>query len=274
MKSEQIIYYTDPIHDDFAENQIKTKRVGEDFSFVIGNKIWNLFAFLLYYIVAIPIVWMIAKVYLGLKFENRDALKKVRGTGFFLYGNHTRELDAFLPALSAFPAKAYIIAHADAVSIPLLKNVVLMLGAIPIPTERNGMRGFLEAVSLRIREKQCVAIFPEAHIWPFYTGIRPFSATSFHYPVITKAPAIAMVITYRKRKGLFRFAKKPGMTISFSEPFYAKDNLSPKAAQKELRNQVYSFMTQVSSEKENIEYIKYVYKPRQDVPLAADLSGK
>ena len=260
MKSKRIVYYTDPIHDDFAANQIKTKKVGEDFPFANINKLWNLFAFLLYYIVAIPIVWMISKVYLGLKFENRDVLKRVRGNGFFLYGNHTRELDAFLPALSAFPVKAYTIAHADAVSIPYLKNIVLMLGAIPIPTEHAGMRKFLNTVHLRICEKQCVAIFPEAHVWPFYTGIRPFPDTAFHYPVKTKAPVIAMVVTYRKRRGLFQFAKKPGMTVTFSEPFYVDDRLPSKGAQKKLRNQVYRFMTRISSEKENIEYIKYVYK--------------
>ena len=92
MKSKRIVYYTDPIHDDFAANQIKTKKVGEDFPFANINKLWNLFAFLLYYIVAIPIVWMISKVYLGLKFENRDVLKRVRGNGFFLYGNHRLSL--------------------------------------------------------------------------------------------------------------------------------------------------------------------------------------
>ncbi len=261
MKPKRIIYYTDPIHDDFAANRIKTKKVGGDFPFANGKKLWNLFALLLYYIIAIPIVWTISKGYLGLRFENRDVLKRVRGTGFFLYGNHTRELDAFLPALSAFPVKAYTIAHADAVSIPFLKNIVLMLGAIPIPTEHTGMKKFLDAVYLRIREKQCVAIFPEAHVWPFYTGIRPFSDTAFHYPVKTNAPVIAMVVTYRKRRGLFRFARKPGMTVTFSEPFYVDDCLPPKEAQKKLRNQVYHFMTRISSEKENIEYIKYVYKP-------------
>ncbi len=45
MKSKRIIYYTDPIHDDFAANQIKTKKVGEDFPFANINKLWNLFAF-------------------------------------------------------------------------------------------------------------------------------------------------------------------------------------------------------------------------------------
>ena len=70
-----------------------------------------------------------------------------------------------------------------------------------------------------------------------------------------------MVVTYRKRRGLFRFAKKPGMTVTFSKPFYVDDRLPPKGAQKKLRNQVYRFMTRISSEKENIEYIKYVYKP-------------
>ena len=262
MKPDRVIYYSDLNKDDFANNDIKTKKVGKNFKFVRKNKLWNAVAKVAYYIIALPLVWIISKVYLGLRFENRDALQAIRGTGFFLYANHTRELDAFLPALAAFSTKAYIVAHADAVSIPFLKNIVLMLGAIPIPTKRDAMRDFLDAIDTRIREKQCVAIFPEAHVWPFYTGIRPFPDTSFRYPVKLNAPSAAMVVTYRKRRGLFRFVKKPGMTVTFSEPFYPNDSVSPKAAQKELREEVYRFMTKTASGKENVEYIKYVYRPR------------
>ncbi|MBQ6048103.1 MAG: 1-acyl-sn-glycerol-3-phosphate acyltransferase, partial [Oscillospiraceae bacterium] len=174
-----------------------------------------------------------------------------------LYGNHTRDLDAFLPSMAAYPKKAYIIANPDAVSLPGLKQVVQMLGTIPIPTEYGGMRPFMDAVFSRVREKNCVAIFPEAHVWPFYNGIRPFPDTSFHYPVKDRAPVVAMVTTYRKRKGLFAFAKKPGMTVTFSEPMAADPGLPPKEAQKELRDRVYRFMCETSAAGENIVYIDY-----------------
>ncbi len=69
----------------------------------------------------------------------------------------------------------------------------------------------------------CIGIFPEAHIWPFYTGVRPFVGTSFRYPVKLHAPVVAMAVTYRKRRGLFCWVKRPpGMTVTFSAPMYPR----------------------------------------------------
>lgn len=258
MKRERIRYYSDASTDDFAGTNIHTKPVGADFPFHPSSIVWRIVAFLAYYLVAVPIVFLVSKLYLGLRFENRRVLHKLRGTGFYLYGNHTQQLDAFVPAMAAFPSKAYIIANPDAVSLPLLRTVVQMLGAIPVPTELAGMRPFTDAVYARRAEGNCIAIYPEAHIWPFYTGIRPFPDTSFRYPVRDGAPVVAMVTTYRKREGLFRFCARPGMTITFSEPMTANPTLPPKKAQAELRDRVRAFMLEVSSRNENVAFIRYI----------------
>ena len=260
MARERVIYYSDPQLDDFARTNIDPIRVGADFPFTRKSLLWNMAAWLLYYLIGVPVVFLISKLYLGLKFENRGVLRQLRDTGGFLYCNHTRMLDGFLPAMASFPKKGYVIAGADAVSLPGLMNVVLMLGVIPIPTEFSGMRRFLETISLRCHQKQCITIFPEAHIWPFYTGIRDFPDTSFRYPVLHQVPVVAMVTTYRKRRGLFCLCRKPGMTVTLSEPFFPDPSLSPAKARKKLRDQVYDFMKTGSERKENIAYIQYVQK--------------
>ena len=260
MKAEKVIYWSDELNDDFAGNDITTAKVGADFKFIRRGVIWRIFAFIAYYVIAVPLVYLVSKLYLGLKFENRKAVKKVGKSGFFLYGNHTRGLDAFIPAMASFPKKAYVIANPDAVSIPLLKHFVMMIGCLPIPTELDGMRGFLAAVRERYAEGGAIGIYPEAHIWPFYTGIRNFRDVSFRYPVEEKAPVIAMVTTFRKRRGLFALAKKPGMTVTLSEPMYPDPSLPPREAKRELRDRAYDFMVKTSEEKGNVEYIKYVKK--------------
>lgn len=264
MEPERIVYYSDALGDDFAGTNINTRAVDEDFPFALSSALWNVLSFIVYYIIAFPIVFTVSKLYLGLRFENREVLRKLRKTGYTLYGNHTRALDGFIPSIAAFPKKAYIIAGPDAVSLPGLMYIVLMLGVIPLPTGLSGMRNFVSAVSLRLRQRGCVAIYPEAHIWPFYTGIRPFSDSSFRYPVRENVPAVAMVTTYRRRRGLFRLCKKPGMTVTFSEPMYPDASLSPRAAQRELRDRVYDFMTEISSSRENVEYIRYLPKEELD----------
>ncbi|MBR0162265.1 MAG: hypothetical protein IJQ02_13405, partial [Oscillospiraceae bacterium] len=120
----------------------------------------------------------------------------------------------------------------------------------------------------------CVAMFPEAHIWPYYTGIRPFPDTSFRYPVKENAPAVAMVVTYRKRKGLFRFLKRPAITVSFSEIMMPDRSLTPRKAQRALRNRALAFMEAVTGSKDQICYIRYEYKPKTDTGVPREAEGK
>lgn len=252
------VRYTDPLHDDFAGNSIRTKPVTKGFRFAPDSRLWRVRSALVYYLIALPIVWVVSKVYLGVRFKNRRALRKLpRGQGFFLYGNHTRALDAFVPPLAAFPRKAYTVANSDVVSIPGLRRLVQLLGALPLPTELGAMPEFMAAMARRFREKSCIAIYPEAHIWPFYTGIRPFQSASFRYPVRAGAPVIAMVTTYRRRRGLFRLCRRPGMTVTLSDPMTADPSLSLRAAAEDLRARAYAFMLHVSQTEENVEYIRY-----------------
>ena len=158
MEPKRTVYYTDPLNDDFAHTNIRAKDVGADFPFIHKSVLWNVLAQCVYYCIAVPIVFVISKIYLGLKYENRQVLRKLRRTGYFLYGNHTRMLDAFLPAMTAFPKKAYVVSNPDAVSLPFLQTLVTMLGVIPIPTKFSGMRQFLSSVNQRYQEGNVLAI--------------------------------------------------------------------------------------------------------------------
>ena len=256
----RVIYYSDELNDDFAGTKINKIKVDHTFPYVRKNPLWNGCAFVLYYVVAIPVVFLTAKLFLGLKFKNRRALRGLRKTGFYLFGNHTQQLDAYVPPLAAFPKRAHIVANADAVSIPLIRNLVMMLGAIPVPTEPSGLRTFADALSTRIAQKRCVAEYPERHIWPFYTGIRPFPDNSFHAPVHDDVPLVAMVTTYRRRRVLFFRVKRPGMTVTFSEPLRPSPGLSVREAKTELRDKVYALMQSHASDADNVEYYHYVKK--------------
>lgn len=261
--AERVIYYSDPINDDFAGTNIQTCALDDSFRFVHTGLLWRALSWLVYYLIALPIVWLVAKLWLGLKFENRRALSQLRQTGVFLYGNHTLILDAFVGPLAAFPKRCYIVAGPDAVSIPGLRTLVMLLGALPIPTTLSGMRCFLDAVSLRCREGACIAVYPEAHIWPYYTGVRSFPDTSFRYPVREGVPAVAMVTSYRRRRGLFRFCKRPGMTVTISDPMEADAALPPRKAQTELCKQAFHFMDTTAKGKDQVCYIRYEYTPKK-----------
>jgi len=253
---EKVIYYSDALNDDFAGTNINTRSISEDYDYVPSSPLWKAAAFVVYRIIATPLVWLICRLVCGLRIKNRKALRQLRGKGFFMYGNHTHGMaDAFTPTLTAFPHRAHIVVNPDAVSIPGLGQIVAMLGAMPLPDSVGGMRNLRNAIEHRYGQGRVIAIYPEAHIWPYYTGVRPFSASSFAYPVRLNAPCVAFAATYRQRR-IFK-SLPPLMTVTVSEPFYPDSTLSGHAARQKLRDEVYDFLRQTVCTPENYEYIRY-----------------
>ncbi len=257
-KKRKTIVYEDLLEDDFAGTHIRQKEVNKTFPYVRTGRVWRACSWFLYYMVAIPVVFVISKLYLGLSFENRKALRTLSASGYFLYCNHTHMLDVFVAPLAAFPTRVYQVAGADAVSVPVLKHLVMLLGGLPIPTKRGGLSVYKASVFRRFRENSCIAIFPEAHIWPYYTQIRPFGTAAFTYPAQLHAPVVAATVTYHRRRGLFRFCKRPGMRVYISDPIYADAGQSLRERKIFLRDRVYEHMCKAAAECENVEYIQYV----------------
>ena len=131
-----------------------------------------------------------------------------------------------------------------------------MLGAIPVPGNKEAMKNFLEVISLKIKKGSGLTIYPEAHIWPYYTKIRPFKDVSFAYPIRLEAPTFCMTNTYQS------YGKKNDkikIVTYIDGPFYANKELSIKEQKQDLRNKVYNQMVE-RSKNSNVEYIKYVKK--------------
>ena len=253
------VYYTDERNDEFADDNIVAKKIDENYVYVDDRLRWKLLRFLSYRLIAMPIAFLYCKIALHSRFQNRAVLKQVRGKGCFVYGNHTQQIgDPFIPNLALFPKSAYVIVHPNNVSMPVLGRITPYLGALPLPFNLKAMRNFREAIRTRIVEGNFIVIYPEAHIWPFYTGIRDFPATSMKYPVELDAPSFAMTTTYRKR----RFSKKPRTVTYLDGPFYPNRNLSPKARAQALRDQIYDTMVRRSRESD-CEYIRYVKKEEE-----------
>ena len=256
-KDKKIIYYKDEQNDDFAGTNITTCCVDGSFKYIHKNIFWRFISFLLYYFVAVPLVFVYMRVILRVRFVNKKAIKKCKGQPYFLYGNHTGFYDAFTPNLISFPRRNRILVNPDTVSIKGLKSIVQMFGALPIPSDFSGMRGFLGAVDYYSRHSN-ITVYPEAHIWHYFNGVRCFSDVSFAYPAKSGAPTFAFFTAYTKPKGLFSFRRKANMTVYSSDPIYAEGGLTPREKRQSIRNQVYSFMLEKSrlSDYEVIKYVK------------------
>ena len=243
--------------------------MNSNFPYIHNGLLFRVSAFFLYYFIAYPLVWIYIRVINGTRIVNRKTLRKIKG-GFFLYGNHTHWSDSFLPHVIAAPKRTYVIANPDAVSIKGLRTIVLMVGAIPVPSKMKCLREFVEALEVRCKQGGCITIYPEAHIWPYYTGIRQFPDTSFKYPAKFNVPVVAMVTTFRKRTGLLRFVKTPARTITLSDPIYPEAGMTLHESQVYFHQRVYDFMKQHAERSDNYEFIHYVQKQTEPVDAQMD----
>ena len=261
--AKKTIYYSDLQNDDFAKVALEPRPLPDGFPYVITNPFWRAAEFFAYRLIATPIVWLIGKIGFGLRIKNRKAVRKLKKTGYYLYGNHTQNMmDAYTPTLITFPKHAHIVVSPQTVSSTALRIPVQLLGGIPTPGNVKGLRGFTKALSLRINQNRAVTVYPEAHIWPWFTGIRPFSDASFTFPVKDGVPAVAFVTTFRKRKLFTKFP--PCLTVTVSEPFYPDASLSNSEAKQQLRNKVYDFMCKEASRPDNYAYYDYVCRSAEN----------
>lgn len=208
----------------------------------------------LVYSLALLLSAPLCKLCFGVTFSGRNKLKEARG-GYFLYGNHTQPVgDVFLPALCAFPKRIYAVASHANFGIPFIGKLLPYLGAIPTPRDLHDTADFQNAMQERAEAGHPVVIFPEAHVWPYYTSIRPFPDTSFAFPARLDLPVFTMTVTYRKR----RWRKKPGIRIFVDGPFYPEGkNLREKRAF--LCRRAAQAMEERSRES-NCAYIRYEKK--------------
>ncbi len=240
-------YYFNSYEEDLVESKKQNYELKKDYKWIHNNIIYRLCSSLIYYIfMLVSLVY--CKLVLKVTFINRKALKKANN--YFVYANHTLELgDVFNPLLMIFPKRPYAICSVANLGIPVIGKIIPMLGGIIIPRDIHNMIKFNEAVKYYAK-KHPIVIYPEAHLWPYYTGIRPFNNTSFTYPVELNMPCYVFTTTYKEGK------KKPIIKVYIDGPLYPNTNLPLKEARKILHDEVVRVMTKRSKES-TYEYVTY-----------------
>lgn len=261
-EEERVFYYTseedDPIKTDGQEKHEKIA-LPEGYEYIPKNPLVRLYArccFLVFWAFG---QWY-ERCYWKAKFYGREKLKKARGSGYVMYCNHTNPFhDVFGPALAA-DRKIYTVISAVNLKIPGIGPLLPMIGGIPLGTNDAEKKAMNEAVDTRlVKQKKCVVIYPEAHVWPYATEIRKFPAggKSFKYAVRNNLPVFSMTTTYHKRKGSKR--DLPRMDIYVDGPFFPDPKLTDEQNQDMLAEKVYESMKKYAK-KNTYEYFKYIKK--------------
>lgn len=255
VKRGRTTYYYEDYSDDFVESARQDETLPEDYRWIHKSIFYRLISAVLYG-AALLFALIYGKFVLHIHVENRKALKRAGKTGCFLYGNHTQPMgDVFGPALYCFPRRMSAIASSSNLGIPVIGKLLPMLGGLFIPDSMGQMKSFMEAIRYHVEKKRCIVIYPEAHVWPWCTFIRPFQATAFRFPVLYHVPAFCMTTTYQQRK----HGRKPKIVVYIDGPFLAESGKNNREQQMDLHDRIYACM-ESRSQMSTCEYIRYQKK--------------
>ena len=191
----------------------------------------------LLYLIAYPILFLLTKIWMGLKIEGRENLSKV-GDEYITVANHINMIDCAMITLSIFPRIPYFLTLQSNLEIPIIKYLVMLFRGIPIPRSKTGKEKMVNTIDTLLKNGEVVGIYPEGHLIPYYDGIREFKNGAFNFAVKNQVPILPIVFTYREPEGIIRkFKKRPFITLTILEPEYPKAEMS-KANVEELKIRV------------------------------------
>ncbi len=251
----EIKFFHDELNDEFSTAEIEAKKIDGSYRYERTKGISGLAYFFCYRMVAVPLAFCYLKLKFRHRVEGKEKIKPFRKSGKFFFGNHTQIIgDALIPTFACFPEHAFVIVHANNVSMPFLGRFTPYMGALPLPEGMEATRNFTDIIRKRVENGKNIFIYPEAHIWPYYTKIRPFGDSSFIYPVKHKTPVFCFTNVYkaRGRKG----SGKAQIVTCIDGPFFPDESLSPREARKKLRNEVYEAMC-LRARESNIDIVEY-----------------
>ena len=249
MKKEKTFYYK-TLEDEVEEQTLSEITIDQNYKYTSNNPFYKFFEFIYFNIVMKPVAFFICKLK-KVKWINKKALKQSKDTGYFIYGNHTNSVtDTFGPPIMS-RKKPFFIVNSKNLNLPFFKKSTKMLGALPLANTLSAQKNFIATIEQKINKKHPIVIYPEAKIWPCYTGIRPFKTTAFKYPVKFNVPCYSMTTTYQKTK-----RGKCKIVIYIDGPFYPDTNLSIKENEIMLHDKIFETLTE-RAKNSNFETYKY-----------------
>lgn len=260
-EAERVFYYDseedDPIKTKEQEKKEEVK-LPEDYVFIPKNPLVKLFSAIMFRGFKVFGIFY-EKYHMQMTIVGREKLKKAKGAGYLIYANHTNPFhDVFAPGLVA-DRRIFTIISPVNLKLPKIGKILPYIGGLPLGSSANTKKKFHAAVDKRLAQGNCVVVYPEAHVWPYYTRIRKFPAgdRSFVYAVRNNLPVFTLTTTYQKSKTKGR--ERPRITAYLDGPFYPDSKLSDAQNQAKLAEEAYESMVKWSK-KSSYDYFKYVKK--------------
>ena len=216
----------------------------------------SFFAYLLAMLVFYPLTWIIY----GLRVRGRKNLKNIKNAIFV--SNHVLTLDFLAINTHILASKRpYFISNHRPFHMPVVRHLVRLLRAIPLPNTPNTTRNFLREVDNAVSNGASLLIFPEGAKWDYYNKVRPFMSGAFRFSVKNNVPIVPIILTYRKPNWLYKLfgRRKPLITINILPPLSSNGIGTLKQQEQQLEEKTHKVMSEYFNE--HSSYKEYISKP-------------
>ena len=249
---KRTVYYLSERDDFMSLEENRELKIDRSYRYDRSSLFQRIGDFIAYRLIAAPCAFLYTKLKFSEHFIGKKKLRAYRNVGYFIYSNHTQPIaDAFSPNILSFSKKNSVIINKQNLFLPVLGRHLKRLGALPLPEDLRAARSFTQEVEARIRRGEAITVYPEAHIWEYYTGVRDFPVSCLELPVRCSAPVFTATRIY-KQKG-----RRVVCDIYIDGPFSPDTSLSKREAQAKLKNEVYNAMLE-RSKLSSVDVIKYV----------------
>lgn len=159
--------------------------------------------------------------------KNRKALGK---QGAVVVCNHVHWLDCTLLLGAMWPRRQHFISLQSNLQLPVIRHIVRVGRCMPVPQEIRLLPHFSQAVDQVLSQGRTLNIYPEGWLEPYHPGLRPFRNGAFSYARSANVPLLPTCITFAPRKGIWRWKRRPCMTLHILPPVYPDPN-APKGSE-------------------------------------------
>ncbi len=226
MKKERI--YPDKPDQHMMKQWVKKNRVlvDENYRYESKNPFYRLYSTLIWLFahLAIPI-W--GKLWVRHKIKGRKNLRGLRRQSVIFVANHVHVMDAPLICASTTRSKKVrIVSLSENANIPVASHFLKCLGLVPLGDTFGGMRNFNNHINELIDKRKNILFFPEAALWSYYEGLRPFHKGAFVFSAKRNVPVVPMVYTFQKKPH-----RRVRLVLNIGKPIYPEGRTAEELAE-------------------------------------------
>lgn len=244
---------------DFVQSHDQHFRLPDDWVWYHGNSLRHRLAYQLTFLVADLVSRAYLRFWLHARIIGKGKLRTCGRHPYFVYANHTQPFgDITLTVRMNWPHRTSAVVATANMGIPVIGRILHHFDFLAVPKTDPQRRDYKKAMTQLVHDGVSFQIYPEAHVWPYDTRIRPFTDTSMRYPVRFHTPSFTATTTYQHA----RFGSRPKATVYIDGPFFPRVRGSEEECKHDLWEQIRAAMIERSKAS---TYDYYSYR-RADTP--------